>query len=152
MPTKQQLSCSTKLDPDRDPTAWCPVRNVLGRLAGKWTTLVISTLESRPHRYGELRRAIPDISQRMLTQTLRDLQQDGLISRTVLPTAPPMVEYRLTPLGESFVGPLQQILTWAVDNQHTIRAARETADYGVRRAGASQARGGGNQPAETSLR
>lgn len=108
-----------------DFSSWCPIRNILDRLGSKWMTLVISELEHGPRRYGELRRAVPDISQRMLTQTLRDLQEDGLISRTVLPTAPPTVEYRLTPLGESFIDPLRHILSWAVDNQHTIRAARE---------------------------
>jgi DNA-binding HxlR family transcriptional regulator len=120
-PTRSPL---IKVDPQIDLGAWCPVRNILDRLGSKWMTLVISALDLRPHRYGELRRAIPDISQRMLTQTLRDLQEDGLISRTVLPTAPPTVEYRLTPLGESFISPLQHILSWAVDNQDTIRAAR----------------------------
>ena len=69
--------------------AACPVRDVLDRLGDKWSTLLVITLSQRPHRFGELRRAVPDISQRMLTQTLRDLQRDGLVSRHVFPTLPP---------------------------------------------------------------
>ncbi|WP_332694049.1 winged helix-turn-helix transcriptional regulator [Devosia sp.] len=103
---------------------FCPVRNILDRLGSKWTTLVVSKLDGRPYRYGELRRAIPDISQRMLTQTLRELQQDGLITRTVLPTAPPTVEYELTSTGRSLLLPLGQLITWALANQDDIRAAR----------------------------
>lgn len=67
----------------------CPVRDVLAHVGAKWSTLIIMTLGERPHRFGELRRAIPDISQRMLTQTLQHLQRDGLVSRRVFPTVPP---------------------------------------------------------------
>jgi DNA-binding HxlR family transcriptional regulator len=103
---------------------FCPVRNILNRLGSKWSTLVVSKLDARPRRYGELRRAIPDISQRMLTQTLRELQQDGLITRTVLPTAPPTVEYELTAIGRSLLLPLGELINWALANQNDIRAAR----------------------------
>jgi DNA-binding HxlR family transcriptional regulator len=81
--------------------AECPVRQVLDQIGDKWSTLMLLSLSEKPYRFGELRRLIPDISQRMLTQTLRDLQRNGLILRTVFPTQPPSVEYRLTPLGES---------------------------------------------------
>ncbi len=81
----------------------CPVRDVLGQLGDKWSTLIIGLLGEKAHRFGELRRSIPDISQRMLTQTLKDLQRDGLVDRTVFATVPPSVEYKLTPLGQSLL-------------------------------------------------
>ncbi|WP_072397522.1 helix-turn-helix domain-containing protein [Hyphomicrobium sp. CS1GBMeth3] len=102
----------------------CPVRDVLDHIGDKWTTLIVLTLSDRPYRFGELRRAIPDISQRMLTQTLRDLQRDGLVSRHVFPTLPPSVEYRLTPLGTSLLVPLGQLIQWANAHHAEIKAAR----------------------------
>lgn len=102
----------------------CPVRDVLDHLAGKWTTLLLIMLAERPHRFGELRRGLPDISQRMLTQSLRDLQRDGLVSRHVHPTVPPSVEYRLTALGASLLDPLAALIGWAADNHAAIRTAR----------------------------
>ncbi|MGH6837555.1 MAG: winged helix-turn-helix transcriptional regulator [Methylocella sp.] len=75
----------------------CPVRDVLDRIGDKWSILMIMTLATRPQRFSELHRAIRDISKRMLTQTLRDLERDGLITRHVFPTKPPSVEYRLAP-------------------------------------------------------
>jgi DNA-binding HxlR family transcriptional regulator len=104
----------------------CPVRDVLDRIGGKWTTLIVMILATRPHRFGELRRAVPDISQRMLTQTLRELQHDGLISRHVFPTLPPSVEYRMTSLGQSLIRPLLGLVRWSVDNHQKIRLARQT--------------------------
>jgi DNA-binding HxlR family transcriptional regulator len=77
----------------------CPVRDVLDRIGDKWSTLILVTLANGPHRFSAVQHAIPDISKRMLTQTFRDLERDGLIARTVFPTRPPSVEYRLTPLG-----------------------------------------------------
>ena len=109
-----------------DP-ADCPVRNVLDQLADKWSVLIVTTLAERPYRFGALKREIGGISQRMLTQTLRDLTTDGLIERRVFPTTPPSVEYRLTPLGESFLAPLGALVRWAFENQATIRAARAGA-------------------------
>ncbi len=102
----------------------CPVRDVLDHMGDKWSTLLLITLGGRPHRFGELRRAVPDISQRMLTQTLRDLQRDGLISRRVFATTPPSVEYALTPLGSSLLVPLSTLIQWADDHHAAIRAAR----------------------------
>ncbi len=102
----------------------CPIRDVLDRIGDKWSTLVISTLAERSHRFGELRRAIPDISQRMLTQTLRELQEDGLISRTVHPTTPPSTEYALTELGRSLVVPLSVLARWAESHHAEIKQAR----------------------------
>ena len=102
----------------------CPIRDVLDRIGDKWSTLLVMTLAERPHRFGELRRAVPDISQRMLTQTLRELQRDGLISRTVHPTTPPSVEYKLTPLGQSLLEPLSHLVNWANAHHAEIRTAR----------------------------
>jgi DNA-binding HxlR family transcriptional regulator len=102
----------------------CPVRDVLDRIGDKWSTLLVLTLAGRPHRFGELRRAVFDISQRMLTQTLRELQRDGLISRKVHPTTPPSVEYALTPMGSSLLEPLSHLQRWAEDNHAAIRASR----------------------------
>lgn len=102
----------------------CPVRDVMDHIGGKWSSLLLMALGARPHRFGELKRAVPDISQRMLTQTLRDLQRDGLISRQVFATVPPSVEYRLTALGESLMPPLMALAAWANANHPAIRQAR----------------------------
>jgi|FEC22Drversion2_1045045.scaffolds.fasta_scaffold00908_17 DNA-binding HxlR family transcriptional regulator len=120
-----ELARSLKEKVDRPEN--CPVRDVLGQIGDKWSTLIIVTLAERPHRFGEVRRAIPDISQRMLTQTLRDLERDGLISRTVFPTKPPSVEYKLTALGRSLLGPLAGVIRWADRNHRAIRASRAAA-------------------------
>ena len=106
----------------------CPVRDVLDSVGGKWTSLMILGLADGPRRFSQLRRFIPDISQRMLTQTLRDLQRDGYLSRTVYPTQPPSVEYRLTPLGHSFLALLRSLVHWSAENHAAIRAARQAYD------------------------
>jgi len=106
----------------------CPVRNVLDRISGKWHTLLISALADGPLRFGELKRALPDISQRMLTQSLRDLQRDGLIARRVYPTLPPSVDYRLTDLGRSLIEPLGALIRWAEERAEAIAAARQDFD------------------------
>lgn len=103
----------------------CPVRGVLDQIANKWSVLIISALAERPYRFGELRREIGDISQRMLTQTLRDLQADGLVEREVFPTTPPSVEYRLSPLGHSLLIPLRSLVQWSFENFPAIREARQ---------------------------
>ncbi len=102
----------------------CPVRNVLDQLGDKWSVLIIGALAHRPYRFGELKREIGDISQRMLTQTLRDLQADGLVEREVFPTTPPSVEYRLSPIGHSFLVPLSVMVDWAFANFGAIKQAR----------------------------
>jgi DNA-binding HxlR family transcriptional regulator len=106
----------------------CPVRDVMNQIAGKWSTLLMQALAERPYRFGELRRLVPDISQRMLTQTLRDLQRDGYIDRQVFPTKPPSVEYSMTDLGRSLFEPLSKVLIWASDNHAAVRAARMKFD------------------------
>jgi DNA-binding HxlR family transcriptional regulator len=106
----------------------CPVRDMMQQIGGKWSTLLLEALAARPYRFGELRRKIPDISQRMLTQTLRDLQRDGYIEREVFPTKPPSVEYRMTELGRSLYGPLAELLNWAEANHEAVRIARQRFD------------------------
>lgn len=108
--------------------AACPVRDVIDHLGDKWSTLLIIALASGPLRFGALRRTVPDISQRMLTQTLRDLQRDGLIERQVFPTKPPSVEYSLSPLGRSLLEPLAMLVGWAERSHAEIRAARARFD------------------------
>jgi DNA-binding HxlR family transcriptional regulator len=109
----------------------CPVRDVLDRIGDKWSILMIITLATRPRRFSELHRAIRDISKRMLTQTLRDLERDGLITRHVFPTKPPSVEYRLAPLGESLLEPMASLIDWADRRYSEIHAARDCFDGGV---------------------
>lgn len=106
----------------------CPVRDVMDNIGGKWNSLMILSLADGPLRFSQLRRLIPDISQRMLTQTLRDLQRDGYIHRTVYPTQPPSVEYALTDLGRSLLGLLKHFVDWSLENHGAIRAAREVYD------------------------
>lgn len=108
--------------------AKCPVRDVLDRIGDKWSVLILKNLEAGPRRFGALRRMIGDISQRMLTQTLRELQRDGLIQRTVYPTVPPSVDYRLTKLGQSLMDPLEQLVQWSDRHHAKIHKARATFD------------------------
>jgi DNA-binding HxlR family transcriptional regulator len=106
----------------------CPVRNILDRLGDKWTTLVLVALAERPHRFSELRRALPDISKRMLTQTLRELERDGFITRRVFPTKPPSVEYALAARGQSVLTPLANLIAWSEAHFEEILAARQAFD------------------------
>ena len=112
------------------PDPECPVRDVLDRIGDKWSTLILGTLAAGPLRFSAVRRAIPDISKRMLTQTFRHLERDGLIARAVFPTKPPSVEYRLTPLGETILEPLDVLVRWADRSRAAIRAARSVFDRG----------------------
>jgi DNA-binding HxlR family transcriptional regulator len=106
-------------------TARCPVRDVLDRLGEKWTTLMIMALADGPKRFSALRRAVPDISKRSLTLALRNLEDDGIITRHVFPTNPPSVEYRLASLGKSMLEPLAGMIAWAENHHGQIQAARE---------------------------
>ncbi len=106
----------------------CPVRDVLDRVGDKWSVLLVSSLARGPQRFSALAREVPDISRRMLTETLRHLERDGLLIRTVFPTKPPSVTYELTPLGHELVSVLAPLVRWA-DNRHpAIRAARTAYD------------------------
>jgi DNA-binding HxlR family transcriptional regulator len=104
--------------------AACPTRQVLDRIADKWTALIVGLLDQRPHRFNELRRVIEGISQKVLTETLRSLEADGLVTRRVLATKPPSVEYSLTPLGRTLTGPLAAIRLWAEQHIEELLAAR----------------------------
>ncbi len=106
-------------------TANCPVRNVLSRLGDKWSLLVMGILgEAETLRFGELHKAIGDVSQKMLTATLRTLESDGLVRRTVYAEVPPRVEYSITPLGKSLIPRIQFLAEWAIENIDNVRQAR----------------------------
>jgi DNA-binding HxlR family transcriptional regulator len=105
----------------------CESRQALERIADKWTCLVVYALVDGPRRHGELRRAIDGISQKMLTQTLRSMEADGLVQRTVFDVVPPAVEYRLTPLGETLEEPLVAICQWAMEHLPELQAARRAS-------------------------
>jgi DNA-binding HxlR family transcriptional regulator len=102
----------------------CPVRDVLDRLGEKWATLLVMALAEHPRRFSELQRTVPDISKRSLTQALRNLEEDGIVTRHVFPTKPPTVEYRLAPLGQTMLEPLAALIAWAESSHDAIRAAR----------------------------
>jgi len=104
------------------------VSEVLARVGDKWTVLVVSTLGEGPKRFNELRRALGSISQRMLTLTLRGLERDGLVTRTVFPTIPPRVDYQLTKLGRSLLTPVSELGAWARQNRSAIASARRRFD------------------------
>jgi len=101
----------------------CLVRDILDRIGDKWSVLVILRLGIRPQRFRALLRAVDGISPRMLTVTLRGLERDGLVRREVFDTRPPSVEYSLTPLGQSLLGHIGALATWAVDNETLIKKA-----------------------------
>lgn len=102
----------------------CPIRDVLDRVGDRWTLLVMHELTAGTLRFGELKARIEDISQRMLAQTLRRLEEDGLVEREVFPTIPPRVDYTLSKLGHSLLVPVQGMMQWATENQDAVRAAR----------------------------
>ena len=104
------------------------VSEVLARVGDKWTVLVVSTLGDGPKRFNELRRGLGSISQRMLTLTLRGLERDGLVTRTVFPTIPPRVDYALTKLGHSLLEPVSSLGLWARQNRSAIHDARRRFD------------------------
>jgi DNA-binding HxlR family transcriptional regulator len=105
----------------------CPSRLVLDRIADKWTALVIQILAGGTMRYAELQRAIGGISQKMLTQTLRSLERDGLVQRTVHPVVPPKVEYSLTRLGRTLIEPLHALCRWSEKHLAELQANRALA-------------------------
>src|SRR6516165_9734107 len=109
----------------------CESRQALDRLADKWTCLVVYALLDGPRRHGELKRTIEGISQKMLTQTLRSMETDGLVKRTVIDVIPPHVEYGLTPLGQTLSDPLVAICQWAMDHLPELQTARQ-ANLGAR--------------------
>jgi DNA-binding HxlR family transcriptional regulator len=111
-----------------DGTGICPIRDVLDRIGDRWSVLILCNLSEGTMRFTAIRRAIPDISQRMLAQTLKRLETDGLISRTVYPTIPPRVDYALTPVGQSFMVPLEGLIAWAEAYAARIKTARSATE------------------------
>jgi DNA-binding HxlR family transcriptional regulator len=101
---------------------------LLQRIGDKWSLLVVQTLGDGSRRFNQLRREIPSISQRMLTLTLRNLERDGLVNRTVTPSIPPRVDYELTELGHSLQKPICGLVTWAMDHSDAIHAAQASYD------------------------
>ncbi len=106
----------------------CPLRDILDRVGDKWSVLVVILLKDGTLRFSDLRRSVEGISQRMLTQTLRQLERDGLVRRTVYPSVPMRVEYELTALGRTLIEPLSALADWAENNRQTILAARTAYD------------------------
>jgi len=112
----------------REETACQAVSDVLSRVGDKWTVLVVELLDDGPKRFNELRRLIGNISQKMLTTTLRGLERDGLVTRTVYPTIPPRVDYELTELGRGLRAPVKTLAIWARENIGRINEARAKFD------------------------
>ena len=130
--SKSPTHCADTVEP-YDPFQWdaredCEVRQILDRIADKWSLLAIALLHGRTLRFTELQRKIDGISQRMLTVTLRQLERDGLVSRTVHPVVPPRVDYALTPRGHSLHETVQALVTWTEGHQAEIAAARAAYD------------------------
>jgi DNA-binding HxlR family transcriptional regulator len=118
---------------DHEDTATCEhISRMLARISDKWTLLVVRVLGQGPCRFNALRREVGEISQKVLASTLRDLEENGFISRTVTPTTPPQVEYALTDLGREFLKPVQALSEWVIANASRMDAAR--AAYADRRA------------------
>lgn len=106
----------------------CPIRNVLDKVGNKWSLLILVALNDRKLRFMELKRLIGDITQRVLTQTLRNLERDGYVARKVYPTSPPTVEYWLTPLGKSLLKPMSTLISWANSRFDEVVKARVIYD------------------------
>ena len=111
-----------------DTREGCEVRQILDRVADKWSLLVIALLQERTMRFSELRRAVDGVSQRMLTVTLRNLERDGLVRRTVYAEVPPRVEYRLSPLGCTLLSTIEALVHWTEEHQDEIARARAEFD------------------------
>ena len=112
-----------KIDPSHENCQ--AIADTLDRIGDKWTVLVVGVLEQGPLRYNEIRRAIEGISQRMLTLTLKELERDGLVTRTMYATIPPRVDYELTQLGKNLMVPLRSLYDWAVKHRPAMLAARK---------------------------
>ncbi|MFG3704813.1 winged helix-turn-helix transcriptional regulator [Micromonospora sp. NPDC047670] len=113
--------------------AACPTHRVLDRMGDRWVSMILKELASGPRRYGELARAVAGATQKMLTQTLRGLERDGLVARSVTDAVPPRVEYRLTPLGESLLPVMAVVTEWAERHIGDVDAARAAYDSVTRR-------------------
>ncbi|MBW1215305.1 winged helix-turn-helix transcriptional regulator [Pantoea allii] len=105
----------------------CPIRDVLDRIGDKWSLLILEALAEQTLRFNELHRHIGDVARQVLSRSLKRLEMDGYILRTLYPEVPPRVEYSLTDLGRSFLKPMQQLIEWADSNHQTICLARQRA-------------------------
>jgi DNA-binding HxlR family transcriptional regulator len=135
--TKRKTQEGTSVIPRNlhEPEDCRAVSEVLSRVGDKWTVLVVTTLGDGPKRFNELRKALGSISQRMLTLTLRALERDGLVTRTVFPVIPPRVDYELTRLGRSLLDPVSGLGLWARKNRSAIADARARFDADGKRVG-----------------
>jgi DNA-binding HxlR family transcriptional regulator len=124
-------SCCTEEAFQWDTREDCDVRQILDRIGDKWSLLVIALLDNECMRFTELKKTIDGISQRMLTVTLRQLERDGLVRRTVYPVVPPRVDYELTPLGVTLHATIQSLVTWTETHQSEIATARARYDAQV---------------------
>ena len=114
--------------PDPEADTCRATREILDRIGDKWSLYIIATLAKGPQRFNELKRGIDGISQRMLTLTLRGLERDGLVTRTVYPTIPPRVDYALTALGHTLLGPVMALVSWAHEHKTVIAASQSRFD------------------------
>lgn len=128
-PMLNSLPCESEVTPSCLKSK-LEVREVLSRVGDKWSLYVVGNLYSGSVRFNELKRCIPGVSQRMLTLTLRGLERDGLVTRTVYPTNPPSVDYALTDLGRTLIEPVRALVNWSEANVSQIEAARERFDSG----------------------
>ena len=119
---------SPEPEASRNTSEGCPLRDILDRVGDKWSVLVVVLLGEGTRRFSDLRRSVDGISQRMLTHTLRQLERDGLIGRTVYPSVPLRVEYALTPLGRTLLEPLAALAQWAEEHREVVLAARAAYD------------------------
>lgn len=119
---------ATAVDKGNVFAAQCPTRQLLDRIADKWTFLLLATLANGPMRFNALRRHIEGVSQKMLSQTLRQMERDGLITRTVEPTVPVTVIYQITPLGQTLVSAMQGVIDWAETHMAQVAAAQIAYD------------------------
>lgn len=106
----------------------CPIRNVVAQIGDRWSMLILFALVDEPDRFNSLKRRVEGISQKMLTQTLRDLEREGYVSRTVYPEVPVRVEYALTDLGRKLIKPMYGLVSWADQNHAKIKRSREAYD------------------------
>lgn len=120
------MTLKLRVDPT-DPSP-CHYKRVVDLVSSKWTLLVFYELEDGPSRYAELRRRVEGVTQKMLTQTLRSMERDGLVNRAVFPTVPPTVEYSLTPLGRSLIEPMKLLQQWTETHFQSVLAARKAYD------------------------
>lgn len=123
--TLHSEDCAGQIPKNHDE---CPVREVLNRIGDKWSIFIIALLHQEPMRFNALRRKIEGISQRMLTLTLKGLERDGLVSRTVYPTVPPSVEYKLTELGHTLTKPILELNRWAETHRENVIESRNQYD------------------------